>query len=161
MAFFSLILAFFLFSSNAQAFSNSEKIIKIAQSQIGKGEQYGNNKGPEVKKYTKGKEISWCAGFVSWTLDKANISKKGYILSAKEYWNKYKINRVKEPRPGDVICFYRGSRGDWTGHVGIIEKVQGQKITTIEGNVGPYPAKVMRKIYTLGHIPKLLGFIRI
>ncbi len=135
-------------------------IVKVAQSQIGKGEQYGDNKGPIVKKFTRGKEVAWCAGFVSWTLRQSGKDKP-YLLSARSYWTTYKSKRTKNPRPGDVIVFYRGTPGSGQGHVGIVEKIHGNKLTTIEGNRGPFPAKVRRFHYTLGHIPKLIGFVRI
>lgn len=140
--------------------SKQSSIVEIARSQLGKGEEGGNNHGVSVRKYTRGSEVAWCAGFVSWVLQESGHQQK-YLLSAREYWAHYKTHRTKNPRPGDIICFYRGSRGNRLGHVGIIEEVKGFKIITIEGNVGKYPAKVKRVEYQIGKIPKLLGFIRI
>lgn len=136
-------------------------VVKIAEREIGKGEQGGNNKGKEVKKYTNGKEVAWCAGFVSYVFRRAG--KKGpYLLSAKSYWDQYRSQKVINPKSGDLILFYRGSRGSESGHVGIIEKVNNKTITTIEGNVGHYPARVKRITYHLNHMPNnFLGFIRI
>jgi len=134
--------------------------VRIAESQLGRGEIGGKNQGPIVEMYTKGQDVSWCAAFVSWTLTKAHKTNR-YLLSAKSYWRDYRSSRVTSPRSGDIICFYRGGRRSGLGHVGIIENVRGEYITTIEGNVGRYPAKVKREHYRLGHINNLLGFIRI
>jgi uncharacterized protein (TIGR02594 family) len=131
--------------------------VQIAETQIGKGEMYGKDAGPIVEMYTRGKDVSWCAGFVSWVRYQSGL-RDYYYLSARSYWA-HRSNRVKgTPREGDIIVF---SRGTHQGHVGIIEKVQGERITTIEGNVGKFPAKVRRFHYRLGHIKHLLGFVRI
>lgn len=154
------ILLMILSISFVYASPEASKIVKIAQGELGKGEQGGDNRGVSVRKYTRGKEVAWCAGFVSWVLQKSGRGKT-YILSAREYWNIHKNNRVQTPRPGDVIVLYRGSRRDFTGHVGIVERVEGKKIFTIEGNVGSFPAKVKRVQYQLGKISNLIGFVRI
>ena len=161
MRIFFFILLFLFIGSVDPALSAENRIVEIARSQLGKGEIGGNNKGSQVKAYTLGQEVSWCAGFVSWVLKEAGVSRQKYLLSARRYWVDYKANRVKTPRAGDIICFYRGIRGDWIGHVGIVEKVQGQTLVTIEGNVGRYPARVKEIRYRIGHIPHLLGFVRI
>lgn len=136
-------------------------VVAIAQSQIGRGEIGGDNKGPSVKMYTRGREVAWCAGFVSWVLKEEGLFRDEYLLSARAFWTKYKAHRVTNPRPGDIICFYRGSRGGTLGHVGIVEKVDAGYITTIEGNKGAFPAKVKRCRYKIGEIKKLLGFVRL
>lgn len=142
-----------LFSALAHA-----DAVDVAIAEIGNGEIGADNKGVHVRKYTKGLESSWCAGFVSYVLSQSGKDSLGYIVSARQYWNKGL--RVKDPKRGDVICFWRGDPKGWQGHVGIVESVSGEKITVIEGNRGSYPAKVKRVQYTLGKIPKLLGFIR-
>lgn len=154
-----IIVALILLPSCAYS-DQGNTIVKVAQSQIGKGEEYGDNKGSIVKKYTRGKEVAWCAGFVSWTLQRSGKDKP-YLLSARSYWTTYKSKRTKSPRPGDVIVFYRGTPGSGQGHVGIIEKIKGKQIFTIQGNVGPYPARVKRIVYNIDHIPHLLGFVRV
>ncbi len=148
-----VIAAVVLMTSNA----HSGSIVEVARSQLGMGEIGGGNRGPVVKKYTKGKEVAWCAGFVSWVLENSGKG-KSYILRARSYWDMYRANRVKNPASGDIIVF---KRGNGKGHAGIVESVNGTKITTIEGNVGKYPAKVKRISYQLGKIPNLIGFVRI
>jgi uncharacterized protein (TIGR02594 family) len=115
-------------------------VVSVAQSQIGAKEIGGNNRGLWVHKYTQGQDVPWCAGFVSWTLRKAGKNTP-YTLTAKDYLKIGK--RVKSPRKGAIIVFNRKVGG----HVGIIEKVEGDRITTIEGNVGKYPAQVTLKTF--------------
>lgn len=136
----------------------AKDIVKVSESQIGKGEIYGNNKGPQVKKYTRGKEVAWCAGFVSWCRYHSGKKRGDYYLSALSYWTSPSFKHVHSPKKGDIIVFKRGNR---QGHVGIIEKVEGKKIITIEGNVGRFPSHVRRMNYQLGNIPHLIGFVRL
>jgi uncharacterized protein (TIGR02594 family) len=63
--------------------------------------------------------IDWCAAFVNAVLHEMGIpgseSVSQYPLVAKSFlgWGK----RVKEPQPGDVVVFHRGTQA-WQGHVG-------------------------------------------
>ncbi len=155
-----IILALVFISSCGRpplAFGAENKIVEIAESQIGKGEIGGDNKGEVVKMYTKGKEVAWCAGFVSFCWNRAG-ARGHYFLSALSFWQNKVCRRVSIPQPGDVIVLSRGSH---QGHVGIVERVQGSSITTIEGNVGKFPATVRRITYNINHIPHLLGFVRL
>jgi uncharacterized protein (TIGR02594 family) len=129
-------------------------VLSVARSQIGKGEIGGNNRGPVVHQYTQGQNVPWCAGFVSWTL-KQSGKKAPYLLRAKSYLKYGK--RVLMPKPGDLVVFNRKGGG----HVGIVESVNGKKITTIEGNVGSFPAKVKRFHYTRGKIKNFVAFVRL
>lgn len=158
-----VITLVFLFSVSSCEPAFSSQIVKIAQQEIGHGEQGGDNQGRYVRLYLNGKErLPWCAGFVSYVLSKANIDEFGYELSARAFYNKArKLGLITQtPQPGDLIVFWRESKDSFKGHIGIVETINNQRITTIEGNVGKYPAKVKRFEYTLGKIPKLLGFVR-
>lgn len=111
------------------------KIVEIARQQIG-------NKGGEKywRWYGFIERVDWCAIFVSWVANEANVLNltvpKFSLVSDGVNW--YKLNgRWKEnsyiPNPGDVIFF------DWeedkkVNHVGLVEKVEGNTIYTIEGN---------------------------
>lgn len=147
-----LLVVFCLTLSSCTAYAGD--VVKIARSQLGQGEMGGDNRGPVVKKYTNGQEVSWCAGFVSWTLKKAG-KETPYLLAARSYLKHGK--RVTKPQPGDIIVLTRKGGG----HVGIVESVSGNNIVTIEGNKGKYPAVVKRVNYTLGKIPQLIAFVRV
>ena len=86
-----------------------------------------------------------------------------YSLSAKAIFNQAKRLGmiVDTPEAGDLIVFWRGDKNSWQGHIGIVEVVEGNKLTTIEGNVGKFPSKVQRVYYDFNTCPKLLGFIRV
>ncbi len=128
----------------------SNEAIKIARSQIGVMEKPpGSNRGAEVDQYLESVNCPpgnfWCAGFVYWCFDQA--SKNTRIVNplyktagCLEHWNKTSgkkigfkdaINNPSLVSTGQIFILDHG-RG--MGHTGIIEKVEGGFIHTIEGN---------------------------
>jgi uncharacterized protein (TIGR02594 family) len=157
------IVFLLIFHSAAFASAISRNIVKNASYEIGNGEIGGDNKGKYVQMYCGQQNVSWCAGFVSYVLNRSGVKELGYNLSARQILYKgRKLGwEVKQPQAGDIIVFWRGSKNGSLGHTGIIEKVENNTIYTIEGNVGKYPAKVKRFQYKKSEIKNLLGFVRI
>jgi len=117
----------------------SKSALATAISQIGKCEQpLGSNWGTPVKDYLKSVGInfpaSWCMAFVYWCFEQNSnkdnpLVKTGGVLHA---WNtEEKIHRVVEPQAGDIFIM---DFGKGLGHTGIVEKVDGKYVHTIEGN---------------------------
>lgn len=131
----------FLLIFHSTAFANSNlanKVLRVARSQIGQGELWGNNKGPAVQRYLQRRDaLPWCAGFVSYVLNKSGAQFR-YTLRAKEFLSQGV--KVLKPLPGDVVIFTRSGGG----HTGIVEQVFKDYYISIEGNVGKYPARVKR-----------------
>ncbi|MBS2035350.1 CHAP domain-containing protein [bacterium] len=105
----------------------------------------------------------WCAAFAinilkdAGILDTSGLKNPNYCPEIVN-WAKQKgiwMERGSTPKPGDAILF------DWEGdgtsdHIGIVEKVEGGKITTIEGNSSD---SVKRNSYEVGST-KILGFVK-
>ncbi len=148
--------------------------LSIAIDNIGNGEEGGNNSGPFVEMLHRKKwdgndddDGSWCAAFVSWCFEEAcrrldldmPFKRSG---GAKRLWK----NIVEagsgpvNPAPGDVVCWDRGKKGSWQGHIGFVEKFEDGIIYTVEGNVGAYPSKVRRFMHDLSRQGRLEGFGR-
>ena len=126
------------------------EVVKVATSQIGIMEDPpGSNKGPVVDKYLASVGLPpglfWCAAFVYWCFDKAAVKngranplvKTGHVMT---HWNKTKGKKiltaeaVDKPsliKPGHIFMMNTGGS---SGHTGIIEKVEGGFVHTIEGN---------------------------
>lgn len=155
-----------------------------AKKDLGRGETGGNNSGPFVEglhnKTFDGDDDddgAWCAAFISTCLERAcgtmNAMPSGLpdvempfkrsggarrlFKGACAYGRK--IAEEEEPVPGDLICWWRGSRDGWMGHIGIVERFEGGIIHTIEGNVGAFPSKV-RRFRHERHEHRLLGIAR-
>lgn len=83
----------------------------------------------------------WCAMFVSYCADKVGISqdiiKRFASCTAGFNWFKEKGQATRDhivPSAGDII-FFSWEQGEETpDHVGIVEKVENNKVYTIEGN---------------------------
>lgn len=114
----------------------SPDIVQIALSQVG---NVGGQ--PYWSWYGFNSRVEWCAVFVSWVADQAGYIKTGIIpkfSACKTGVNWFKaIGRWKSPgfvpKAGDIIFF------DWevdgrVNHVGIVEKVENNRVYTIEGN---------------------------
>lgn len=142
--------------------ANPQDIVTLAISEIGNGEIGKNNAGEYVKRYNKGLEVAWCAGFVSYILKQAGFDELDYSLSAKAIYNQAKLkNRViLTPKAGYLIVFWRNNPKSWKGHIGIIEEIDKDYIYTIEGNREPFPATVKRFKYGQNDVPRLLGYIK-
>jgi hypothetical protein len=140
--------------------------LRFARSYIGFGEsEHTTNVGWFMKHIdAPNKETAaWCARFIFYCIKKAceengidpvleKNDKTGY---AKELYKQIaEIGYVSlNPMPGDIIVWDRKEEGNKNGHIGIIEYVEGDKITAIEGNRAPNPgSKVDRFTYSLNEL---------
>lgn len=113
------------------------KILNVARGEIGYKEGANNN-----TKYGESYGLNynpWCQMFIWWIANKAGIGediipKTASCPTAYNWFkNKGQVVPNSEAKAGDIIFFI------WTGntapdHVGIVEVVNGDIITTIEGN---------------------------
>ena len=139
--------------------TGNEEIADVAKS------QFGNEGGKTYWTwYGFNSRVEWCAIFVSWCANECGYIDDGVIpmFADPEYavawfrerglWN----DRNYVPNPGDIIFFdwdYNGYT-DTADHVGIVERVDGEKVYTIEGNSGD---AVHERTYTIGE-RDILGY---
>jgi hypothetical protein len=129
--------------------------ISIAASQIGTMEDpRGTNRGPQVDMYVRAVGLDpaghfpWCAAFVYFCFDQAAITlgrQNPLIKTAGviDHWNRAGIKPVPRismskayyhptlVKPGQIFVM---ATGQGLGHTGIVERVVGGKLVTIEGN---------------------------
>lgn len=155
----------------------SKEALKIAREQLGVMEDPpGSNRGKKVEEYQAAAGCPpgsyWCACFTYYCYKKAseNLGVPNpacKTASCHTHWNKTKGNKISTEqavnnpaliKPGSVFII---DHGKGFGHTGIVEKVEGGIIHTIEGNsntggsrngIGVY--QLRRKIATIN-----LGFI--
>ena len=118
------------------------KIVEIAKGEIGYKEQ-GNN----ITKYGEwyGMQDEWCNMFVCWCANQAGIGediipKMAYVPSTANWFDakgQYKNSRANggnyTPQAGDIVLFDY-NHNTTSDHIGIVEKVEGNTLYTIEGN---------------------------
>ena len=111
-----------------------EAIVAKAVSQIGYKEK-GNNDTIYGAWYGMNYQ-PWCMMFISWCAAQCGIStgtipKLAYVPYCMDFYQKqgrYKAKGTYRPEAGDLIIYGSNS------HIGIVEKVQGNTVFTIEGN---------------------------
>lgn len=120
------------------------RIIKNAKKYLGATEGTPKHKEiidgyNKIKPLPQGYKVKytdqWCATFVSYVASLSDMIKFPYECSVPRMWEKAKKNKqtATTPKKGYLIIY------DWNNnksldHVGIVESVKGQVITTIEGN---------------------------
>ena len=130
----------------------AKDIVDVAIGELGYKEQ-GNNRTKYGAWYGMN-GAAWCHMFVSWCAYKAGVSvsivPKTASTSAGMAWFKKKgLFRYKgryTPKRGDIV-YFKTNRS----HVGIVEKVSGSTLHTIEGNTSD---KVARRTYPLSNATK-------
>lgn len=134
----------------------ARKALEIGITQIGVEEIPRNsNSGPEVEIYLKSvglpKGYSWCMAFVYWCTQKAAIqmvvkNPLKRTAGVLDQYNSRPLLVQAIPQQGDIFIM---DLGKGLGHTGIIEKIVGNTLYTIEGNTnsegGREGYKVCRK----------------
>lgn len=135
--------------------AKASELIKLAQSWVGKKESDGSFKTiidiynahkPLARGYKVKYTDHWCATFISALAIKCNATSIiptecgcGQMIALFQKLGCFVENDAYVPKLGDII-FYDwddsgvGDNTGWSDHVGIVEKVSGNKITIIEGN---------------------------
>ena len=114
-------------------------IVEVARSQIGNvgGEPYWSWYGFKSR-------VEWCACFVSWCANECGYIESGVIpkfagcqLEGVEWFQACGLWKDEGyiPKTGDIIFFDWADKHDGhSDHVGIVEKVENDRVYTIEGN---------------------------
>lgn len=133
-----------------------ERIVDIALNEIGVREATGNNDGPRVEEYLAytdlGKGYAWCAAFVSWCYGKAELSvpRNAWSPALFPKAHRYTDQQISQGlvRRADLFGIYNSRLGR-INHVGIVRKLEGRYILTVEGNVAN---RVLSKRRTLATV---------
>lgn len=111
-------------------------VLRVARAEIGVLE-VGNNDGARVRAYLSYTGIKmpapWCASFISYCFGQAGF------LEPKTAWSPslFPVARlVSDPQPADVFGIYFDNLKR-IAHVGLIERLQGRFVFSIEGNTSP------------------------
>lgn len=120
-----------------------KELLKIATDEIGVEESPPNSNKVKYNTWYYGREVSgpdypWCMVFCQWVYNKAGVKLPVRTASCTTMLNEAK--RVKRYysgyhlKPGDLVLFDFKHTGINAQHCGIVESVNGTKITAIEGN---------------------------
>ena len=114
-----------------------QKVITIAQQELGVREKTGHNDGPQVKAYLQIVGLKtgapWCAAYVSYVFAHA-----GYA-APRTAWSPalFPVSRITSVAlPADVFGIYFPEYHR-IAHVGIVERLDGDYCISLEGNTNP------------------------
>lgn len=155
-----------------------EKVVQVAQTYVGAKQgssqhkklvdtfnKYARCNTYEVANYS----CAWCAIAASSWANIAGVSNSimprtyncGTMITEAKKRGIWVENDNYKPKAGDFVIFYWSApSGDCTygaSHIGLVEKVSGNTITTIEGNMGS-PSHVGRRSFPVGY-RYIRGFI--
>ncbi|GAB3971941.1 hypothetical protein GCM10029978_048060 [Actinoallomurus acanthiterrae] len=133
------------------------KLLQIAKSQLGYAEKsggytkFGDWYGKHVDKGSYYKTAPWCDMFLAWAADKAGVQDwAGQFASTPEHalWFQKHHAWGHKPEPGAIVFFsFSGSKSiGGIEHVGIVERVDGRTLHTIEANHNDALLRVTRDI---------------
>ena len=134
------------------------KIIALAIEQLGNNYiKYCNDMGYSYR-------IEWCVCFISWLAKKLDITNIIPVdISCNSQIKKFKDLGVwhtdSNIQSGDILYYDWDSSGD-ADHVGIVEKVNGNTLTVIEGNNGNYPNDRVRRREINRNSSLIFGYAR-
>lgn len=80
-------------------------------------------------------ETPWCAAFANAILAQVGLTGTGKA-NARSFQHWGAEVALWSAQPGDIAVLWRGSPDSWQGHVGIVERVDGQLIYLVGGNQG-------------------------
>lgn len=140
-------------------------VLQIAAWQIGMAEVPSGSNRVKYNEEFYGKPVfgnsyPWCMAFVWWVFREAGF-KLFKTASCTAFVDQYRKASPKQVvtsayRPGDIAFFDFSGKRSRTEHVGIVEKVSGNTVITIEGNTGAgneaNGGSVMRRTRTVGQI---------
>jgi CHAP domain len=133
------------------------KLLQIAKSELGYHEKsdgytkYGDWYGKHVDNGAYYKTAPWCDMFLAWAADKAGVEDwTGEFASTPDHASWFQKHHAwgHQPEPG-AIAFFSFSGGRSIGdieHVGIVEKVHGDRLSTIEANHNDQLARAERDV---------------
>ena len=118
----------------------AEKIIETALAEIGVKESPANSNRQKYGKEYGVNGTAWCCQFVWWVFKHAGAAalfyggkKTAYCPTLMQYYKDKGQIVKKDFKPGDIIFFDFNGNGQ-PDHVGIVERVVGNSVYTIEGN---------------------------
>lgn len=131
-----------------------QQVIQIAASQIGVGTDATSAKYAQAAGLGWTNKYAWCCAFVVWVMYQAGfttsqIMRTGSCTAERKFLvskGQYSPRGSYTPLPGDIIYFHFSSGHADANHTGIVEKTDGSKVYTIEGNTSN---KCARRSYSL------------
>ena len=118
-----------------------EKVINIAKKYVGVCEDPPNSNKVVFNTKFYGREVSganypWCCAFIWCIFNEAgiNIKRTASCMMLGDWFKQEGKYHKDNPQVGDIVFFKFPGSSRWTNHVGLVIEVNGNILSTIEGN---------------------------
>ena len=118
-----------------------EKVINIVKKYVGVCEDVRNSNKVVFNTKLYGREVSgvnypWCCAFIWCVFNEAgiNIKRTASCMMLGDWFKQEGKYHKDNPQVGDIVFFKFPGSSRWTNHVGLVIEVNGNTLTTIEGN---------------------------
>ena len=125
-------------------------MLEAALGEYGVAEIKGSKHNPRILQYAKDvgmnwvktDETAWCSIFMNWVVAQTGL--KGTKKPNARSWLTWGIE-TNDPKPGDLVVFWREKRTSWKGHVAMFIRETETHVYVLGGNQGnrvcimPYP----------------------
>lgn len=118
-----------------------EKVINIAKKYVGVCEDPPNSNNVVFNTKFYGREVfganyPWCCAFIWCVFNEAgiNIKRTASCMMLGDWFKQEGKYHKDNPQVGDIVFFKFSGSSRWTNHVGLVIEVNGNTLTTIEGN---------------------------
>lgn len=118
---------------------NAIQMINRAKDEVGITELPPNSNRVKYNTWYYGREVSgsaypWCVVFLMWLFRDSNLLLRTASSSALGNWFKQQGRWYTTPQVGDIVFYKFSNKSVLAEHVGIVTKVEGRTIYSIEGN---------------------------
>lgn len=128
------------FSSDGSC-SSVEEFLEIPRKEIGVTENPKDSNKTKYGEWYQMNGVPWCMIFVQWCFSQAGLPlefRSASCVETLDWWQENHPDKVTgQPKPGDIMIQVKSGG---KGHTGIVERVNGNSVTTIEGNTSPTDA---------------------
>lgn len=121
-----------------------ENVLSLAEKEIGTKESPANSNKQKYGEAYGMNGVPWCVIFIWYLFREVGASQLFYgggkVASCSAVMNYAQKNKqwvTKNYKAGDLVIFDFPNTGAETDHIGIVKKVSGTSLTTIEGNTSP------------------------
>lgn len=118
--------------------ANADKLLEAARAEIGYRE--GAKKDNKYGRWYGLNNAAWCVIFQQWVFAQAGLALPVKSASCSQLLNWYKANQSEcvippaQASPGCLVIFDLPNTGVATDHIGLLESMSADYVTTIDGN---------------------------
>lgn len=145
-----------------------EEAIARARAEIGVTEYPPNSNSCKYNRWYYNRDVvgsayPWCVVFIEWLFKDSNLLMRTASSSALANWFKSQKRWYTTPQVGDIVFYKFSNKNVLAEHVGIVTKIEGNAIYSIEGNTSSSSAGSQDNgggVYERKRVSNIVGYGR-